>query len=68
MKILDFSLDPLAPLLVMEFCRFGNARSQHAWFINNSRDGIRLLLGITEAISRFHDLGTYHRDIKPTIS
>jgi serine/threonine protein kinase len=64
-KILDFSLDPLAPFLVMEFCKSGNARSQHAWFINNSRDGIRLLLGIADAVGRFHDLDTYHRDIKP---
>lgn len=64
-KILDFSLDPKAPFLVMEFCKYGNARSQHAWFMNYSRDGIRLLLGIAEAVRRFHDIGTYHRDIKP---
>lgn len=64
-KILDFSLDPVAPFLVMEFCKCGNARSQHSWFINNSRDGIRLLLGIAEAVRQFHDIGTYHRDIKP---
>ena len=64
-KILDYSLSSFKPYLVMEFCKHGNTRSQVKLFNNNQRIGIGLLLGVAEGIRQIHNLGTYHRDIKP---
>lgn len=64
-KIFDHSLHSFEAYLVMEFCKYGNARNQMSFFINNQVLTVALLLGVAKGIKQIHSLGTYHRDLKP---
>lgn len=64
-QLLDFGEHQGRPYLVMEYINGGtlkkHAGSRVAW-----RDGVAIILQITEALAFAHSRGVIHRDIKPS--
>lgn len=64
-SLLDYSFESPRPYLVMEFCNYKSARNQISLFMNDHCLAVELLLGVAKGIREIHNLGIFHRDLKP---